>query len=44
MDNKLGNEVQLQEKSNERYLTKEICHLREENKKLYNSKSNEKSK
>ena len=32
MDNKLGNKVQLQEKSNERYLTKEICHLREENK------------
>ena len=29
---KFGNKKQLQEKSNEKYLTEEICHLREENK------------
>ena len=32
VNNKLGNNTQFQEKSNEKYLTEEICHLREENK------------
>ena len=42
---KLGNNAQLQENLNEKYLIEEIRHLREENKKkLYNSNSNGKSK
>ena len=32
MNNKLGNNTQFQEKSNEKYLTEEICLLREKNK------------
>ena len=32
VNNKFDNNTQLQEKSNEKYLTKEIRHLREENK------------
>ena len=32
MNDKLGNNAQLQEKSNEKYLIEEIRHLREENK------------
>ena len=32
VNDKLGNNTQLQEKSNEKYLTEEIHHLREENK------------
>ena len=31
-NDKLGNNAQLQEKSNQKYLIKEIRHLREENK------------
>ena len=43
--NKFGNNTQLQEKSNEKYLTEEILHLREKNKtKLYNSNTKVKSK
>ena len=45
VNEKLGNNAQFQEKSNEKYLIEEIRHLREENKKkLYNSNSNGKSK
>ena len=32
VNNKLGNNTQLQEKSNEKYLSEEIRHLREESK------------
>ena len=46
VNEKLGNNTQLQEKSNKKRLTEEIHHLREESKtkKLYNSKANGKSK
>ena len=32
VNDKFGNNTQLEEKSNEKYLTEEICQLREENK------------
>ena len=45
VNNKFGNNTQLQEKSNQKYLTEEILHLREKNKtKLYNSNTKVKSK
>ena len=45
VNNKFSNNTQLQEKSNEKYLTEEIRHLREKNKtKLYNSNTKEKPK
>ena len=43
VNNKFGNNTQLQEKSNEKYLTEEIRYLREKDKtKLYNSNTKEK--
>ena len=45
VNNKFGNNTQLQEKSNEKYLTGETLHLREKNKtELYNSNTKVKSK
>ena len=44
VNDKLGNDALLQEKSNEKYLIEEIRHLREENKTKSKSNANGKSK